>query len=286
VTFDIGTASMPDEQASRTFPLTKRWRRGWIVELAAGVLIFLVYDWVRDHVVGASATAFRNAKDIVAIEKFLGLYQERAIQQAFLSADWFIAFWNIFYGTIHFVLPVVVLVVLYVKAPARYRRWRNVMVLMLGLGLVGFWLYPLMPPRLMPARYGFVDTAADFFNFGPQVRVQLGPRGHPSAAAVAAYGNLYAAMPSLHMAWSTWCVLALWPLVRRRWVRILLVLYPVAIFFCIVVTANHWILDAVGGWLVLALAYACAAGVDRLRVPDELSRASPDRATQRSTGTC
>ena len=45
------------------------------------------------------------------------------------------AFWNIWYGTIHFVMPVVALVWLYRKAPARYVRWRNTLVLMLGISL-------------------------------------------------------------------------------------------------------------------------------------------------------
>jgi membrane-associated phospholipid phosphatase len=264
VTLEVAAAPTHGAQRARMLPLTKRIRHGWIIEVVAAAGVFLVYDQFRDHLVGATTTAFDHARQVVAIEQFVGLYHGRAIQQAFLSVDWLVAFWNIFYGTIHFVLPVVVLVVLYVKAPERYRRWRNVLVFVLGLGLVGFWLYPLMPPRLMPARYGFVDTAAKYFNFGPQVRVVLGPDGQPGAAAIRAYGNLYAAMPSLHVAWSTWCVLALWPLLRRRAARVLLVLYPVAMLLCIVVTGNHWILDAVGAWVVLALAYACALGVERL----------------------
>jgi membrane-associated phospholipid phosphatase len=129
---------------------------------------------------------------------------------------------------------------------------------MLGVALLGFWLYPLMPPRLMPARYDFVDTAARFFNFGPQVNVRIDAHGHPTAAAIRAYGNLFAAMPSLHVGWSTWSALALWPLARKGWVKALLVLYPVTIFFCIVVTANHWILDAVGGWIALGIGYLLA----------------------------
>ncbi len=210
-----------------------------------------------------SATAYRHALQIVDAEKFLGLYHEYSIQQAFLHLDWFMAFWNIYYGTIHFVIPVVALVWLYRKAPARYVRWRNTLVLMLAVSIVVFWFYPLMPPRLMPDRFGFVDTAARFFNFGPQVRVHLGPDGQPSAAAIRAYGNLFAAMPSLHVGWSTWSVLAVWPLLRRTWAKVLWALYPVSIFFCIVVTANHWILDAVGGWGVLALGYLGAIGVER-----------------------
>jgi membrane-associated phospholipid phosphatase len=249
---------------ARPGPWSRRVRRGWALELLAGVVIYLVYDWLRDKTTGTSAAAYRHALQIVDAEKFLGLYHEYSIQQAFLHVDWFMAFWNIYYGTIHFVIPVVALVWLYRKAPARYVRWRNTLVLMLGISILGFWWYPLMPPRLMPAHFGFVDTAAHYFNFGPQVRVHLGPNGQPSAAAVRAYGNLFAAMPSLHVGWSTWSVLAVWPLIRRTWAKALWVLYAVSIFFCIVVTANHWILDAVGGWVVLALGYAGAVGVDRV----------------------
>jgi len=245
-------------------PLTKRVHHGWILEVAAGAVIFFTYDWLRDRTAGTSAAAFRHARQVVDVERFFGLYHEHAIQQAFVSADWFMAFWNIYYGTIHFVMPVVALVWLYRKVPVRYVRWRNTLVAMLGLSLLGFWLYPLAPPRLMPASYGFVDTAAQYFNFGPQVHVHFAANGQPTAAAVRAFGNLYAAMPSLHIGWSTWVALALWPVVRRRWAKVLLALYPVTIFFCIVVTANHWVLDAVGGWVVLALGYACARGVEHV----------------------
>jgi membrane-associated phospholipid phosphatase len=168
------------------------------------------------------------------------------------------AFWNIYYGTIHFVMPLVALVWLYRKAPVRYVRWQHA-----GDHARRCWLGVGPAPRLMPARYGFVDTAARFFNFGPQVKVRLGPDGQPTAAAIRTYGNLFAAMPSLHVGWSTWCAFALWPLARRLWVKVLLALYPLTILFCIVVTANHWILDAVGGWIVLAGGYALAAASNR-----------------------
>jgi hypothetical protein len=245
-------------------PLSRRTRRGWIVEVLVGIGIYFFYDWLREQVTGNGADAYRHAVQIVDAEKFLGLYHEYSIQQAFIGLDWFMAFWNIWYGTIHFVVPLVVLVWLYRKLPARYVRWRNTLVLMLGVSILAFWAYPLMPPRLMPARYGFVDTAAEFFNFGPQVRVHLGPDGQPSARAIATYGNLFAAMPSLHVGWSTWSALAVWPLLRRRWAKVLWALYPVTIFFCIVVTANHWILDAVGGWVVLAIGYLGARGIEWL----------------------
>ena len=207
-------------------PRSRRLRRGWVLEVLGGIGVYMVYGWLREQAAGTSATAIRNAKQIVTAERFLGLYHERAIQQTFLNVDWFIAFWNIWYGTVHFVLPVVALVWLYRRAPARYLLWRNTLLFMLGLALVGFWLYPLMPPRLMPARYDFVDTAADYFNVGQQVQVTFGPDGEPTEATRREFPNLFAAMPSLHVGWSTWVVLALWPMVRRRWARALLVALP------------------------------------------------------------
>src|SRR5205807_3791568 len=71
-------------------------------------------------------------------------------------------------------------------------------------------------------------------------------------------GNLYAAMPSLHIAWALWCVFALVPIVRRRWIKALLILHPFVTLFTIVVTANHYFLDAVGGVVVFTLGVAIA----------------------------
>jgi len=62
-------------------------------------------------------------------------------------------------------------------------------------------------------------------------------------------------MPSLHCAWALWCTFVLWPLARRRWARALTVLYPVATVFAVVVTANHYWLDAIGGYVVLGVGY-------------------------------
>jgi hypothetical protein len=246
-------------------PASKRIRGGWVVETLGITTAYLLYDWGRDQVQGNGVVALRNAHSIVRWEQLLGLYQEHRIQQWFLRADWFISFWNIYYGTVHFVAPIAALIWLYRRAPVRYVRWRNTLLLMLAIGLLGFWLYPLMPPRLMSTRYGFVDTAAAFFNFGPQQPVILGPGSRPVGAAAASFGNLFAAMPSLHVGWSTWSVLAVLPTVRRVGVRVLLCCYPLCTVFAITVTANHWLLDAVGGWIMLAAAWSIAVALERWR---------------------
>ena len=85
-------------------------------------------------------------------------------------------------------------------------------------------------------------------------------------------------MPSLHVGWSTWSALALLPLCRRVWLKVLVCLYPFCTIFAIVVTANHWILDAIGGWVVLALGYGASRLLEAIttrrrgvRVPPGLS---------------
>ena len=109
-----------------------------------------------------------------------------------------------------------------------------------------------MPPRLLgdtsstaPATkqqvedcdgYGFVDTLADF-----------GGLWSFDKGAVEKVSNQYAAMPTMHTGWSTWCALVLVPLLRRRWAKVLVALYPVVTVFCIMITANHYWIDAVGG---------------------------------------
>jgi hypothetical protein len=106
-----------------------------------------------------------------------------------------------------------------------------------------------MPPRLLPASYGFVDTLA-----------QVGGLWSFDSGTMKAVSNQYAAMPSMHAGWSLWCVLVLWPITEGRpWAKPLLVAYPLATLFAIVVTANHFWLDAVGGALALTAGYAVAS---------------------------
>jgi hypothetical protein len=78
---------------------------------------------------------------------------------------------------------------------------------------------------------------------------------HSSAAK--AIANPFAAMPSLHFGWALWCATLLWSFARHRTVRALSVIYPLLTLLAIVVTANHFWLDAVGGALIFfAASYA------------------------------
>ncbi len=75
-------------------------------------------------------------------------------------------------------------------------------------------------------------------------------------------GNPYAAMPSLHFAWAAWCALGGYKVVRSKFLRYLLLADPFITIFVVIVTANHFFLDIIGGALVLAISILLA-GVKR-----------------------
>jgi len=217
----------------------------WWKEVLYIAAFYAVYTFIRNTQGSASvseATAMANALDVIRAEEALNMYVEEGVQEAFLGWGWFIELWNVFYGTFHFVVTIVALVLLFRRFPDRYPRWRNTLAFTTALALIGFATYPLLPPRLLPASYGYVDTLRAY-----------GSLWSFESGAVNKLSNQYAAMPSLHFAWAVWSSLVLVPILRRPWAKALAVAYPAATLFAIVVTGNHYILDAVGGAVALAV---------------------------------
>ncbi|MEC9394920.1 MAG: phosphatase PAP2 family protein [Actinomycetota bacterium] len=232
----------------------------WWAEVLLVLGFYAVYSAIRNLFGSESvevAAALANAERIIDLEKALNLYVELDVQNAFLGSRWFIQFWNLFYGTFHFTVTVFVLVWVYRRFPHLYARHRSTFLCTTGLALVGFALFPLMPPRLLSdcGEYGaclatihpYVDTVTD-----------VGGLWSFDSGTMQKVSNQYAAMPSLHFAWATWSSLVLWPTlrgpspsVRTRVGRWLVATYPPATLFAVVVTGNHYWLDAVGGLVVL-----------------------------------
>ena len=232
--------------------LTGRARRG-LVEAAVLYAVYLVYRSARAHLRATPHAALHNARQVIGMERTVHLFHEARVQGWFLHWSPIVRAWDVYYGGLHFAVPIIAFVVLWRRDRARYLFFRNVFGWMLLLGLVGFAVYPVTPPRLLAPSYRFVDTGR-----------AVGGIGAVGGAEGNGGGNPYAAMPSLHLGWSTWCVVALLPVVRRRWLRVALVLHPLLMLTAVVVTANHYILDGVGGVLAFAGAFALAAAASRI----------------------
>jgi hypothetical protein len=254
----------------------------WWKEALIVAAFYAVYSWTRNQfgsnkiaADGIPDQAFTNAVRVIRWETAINLFHEETVQAWFLPYKWFIQFWNTYYGTMHFIVTLGVFILLFVKRRDVFPQWRNTLAAMTALAIVGFAFFPLMPPRLLdepcpatdPSSYGgacietserpeggwgFVDTLSEYG----------GPWSFDSDT-MASISNQYAAMPSMHIGWSTWCAVAVWPLLTRRWMKVLVALYPLATLFCIIVTANHFWLDGVGGLLAFGVGALIGWGMYR-----------------------
>jgi hypothetical protein len=130
---------------------------------------------------------------------------------------------------------------LYARHPSTYRRFRDVMVAITLAGLAMHLLLPLAPPRMFP-HLGFVDTAKVF-----------GPASYGAGSPYKGFANQFAAMPSLHFGWALVIAWAVIIATKSRW-RHLIVLHPVITLAAIVLTANHYWLDAFAATVLFLLA--------------------------------
>jgi hypothetical protein len=227
-------------------------RRTWMairgfreVLLIAGV--YSLYDATRFLVAGKSSEAFENGHSILHFEKVIGLAPEHWLNQLFsahlalgLSADYV-------YATLHYIVTPVVLVWMWRRHGAAYSSARSVLMIATILGLVGFSLLPVAPPRLLPA---YIDTMAKLSHYGWWSNAASAPRG------LGADTNQYAALPSLHVGWALWCG---WQMVRygrHRLTQVLGLLYPVVLSIVVMATANHYLVDVLAGYATLLVAFA------------------------------
>ncbi|GAA3173606.1 phosphatase PAP2 family protein [Streptomyces ramulosus] len=209
-------------------------------------LSYWTYSLIRNAVPEQEAKALRNADWIWRAEHTLGIAVEHTVNHAMNAVTWLIVPMNYYYATLHFVATIGVLVWLYRWHPGRYAAARLALFATTGVALVGYYFYPLAPPRLMSGG-GFVDTL-----------VQHNTWGSMASGNLASMSNQYAAMPSMHIGWSLWCGLTVALLARRGWVKAVALLYPFLTLLVIVSTANHFWLDAFGGVLCLLFGFAVA----------------------------
>jgi len=222
-------AAVP-ERRSRN-PLTRRLP--WWGEALIAVGFYWLYDFVQALTQSDAHQALAHGHDILSAEKSLHIWAEPEINRWASRHHTLSLVAGYDYGLAHVAVTAVVLGFLWWRRPRLEVPMRNGLVALSLVGLLVYWLYPVAPPRLTVS--GMTDTLVS--------NNILGAR-HVHEGLV----NLYAAMPSLHVAWSLWCAAAIVLSLRTRW-RHLAWLYPLWTTFVIVATANHYFLDAAAGAL-------------------------------------
>ncbi|WP_239068080.1 phosphatase PAP2 family protein [Actinomadura bangladeshensis] len=214
-------------------------------ELLLVVLFYTGYTLTRVVLVqDGTGPAFAHAEEILRLERDLGLDVELHLNHTLLAVPWLARTANIFYATMHFIVTLGVVVWLYRYRPQHYRWLRTSIMVATGVALIGFWLYPLAPPRFLHSE-GFVDPVTALHSLGLY-----------ASDASGSLTNQYAAMPSMHAGWSLWCGFILVRLATPLWAKALGALYPATTVFVILSTANHYVLDAVAGMALIGGALA------------------------------
>ena len=221
----------------------------WSRELGLLVGVYLVYSLGR-LVVGADAgAAMARGAELVSFERQLSWLSEVRLNEALQDVPVLAVLASYWYTALHYTVTPAVLVWLRRRHPGSYVPARTALVAATLLGLVGFWLYPTAPPRML-AGHGFVDTLAYFSDWGWWSTDASAPKG------LGGLTNELAAMPSLHVGWAVWVGWCVATHARRGIVRVAAIGYPVVTSLVVVATANHYWLDVLAGAALVAAAIA------------------------------
>lgn len=243
---------------------------------------------------GTVNIARKHALQLIHLEQRVHIFHEGAIQAFFLGYPSLMHWINRIYSFIHIPGTILFLVWLYnyttvLNRPSRsstslrsrssagprlFQARRRTMAMCNLIAFIVFTAWPCMPPRLLsdPNYKGEDAAEAKSYDFVDTVH---GAKGESSVWTQNKFCNQYAAMPSLHFGYSllvgltimtipiaprespssAFCGLKM-PVWRRMLSLVLGFLYPAIILVAIISTANHFILDAVAGAMVCALAWS------------------------------
>jgi membrane-associated phospholipid phosphatase len=209
---------------------------------------YYLYRLVRGLVDGRAAQAFDNAREVIRIERDLGLFFEPSVNTWVQAHDVVADFASWMYVNSHFAITTVTLAWLYLRRNERFYFVRNMFMVAMGIALVLYVLVPTAPPRMLP-EWGFTDSVQAFTGVD-----------HDTGSTGVLF-NPFAAIPSMHVAFSLMLGMTMAQIVRRRWAKVLWYAYSPLITAVVIATANHWWLDGFLGAAVAAVSAAAAWGL-------------------------
>lgn len=215
---------------------------GQLLFVAAAVALYELA-----HLVSADqkAAALRHARDLLRFERDLGINWEHAVQHFALGSDVIRGLANAVYTWAYWPMLVGALLFLWHRDRRRYLMLRDGMIFSGAVGLAFFLVFPVAPPRMLP---GFINTIL---------------AGTIDQAVVhGSVADPYAALPSFHAGWFAVAAIVLASWTRRPPVVLLAVVAAAAMALAVVISANHYIIDAASG---IGLSFAGVALAAQLR---------------------
>jgi hypothetical protein len=232
---------------------------GWDVLRQALIMLacYLAYDFSRALAQGREALAMANGIFFMNLEKALGIWWEPWVQGRVSGVEPVMTALVWVYQYAH--LPIIIGSMVWVFTQRRewWATYRNWFLAMNFLAVLVFALLPTAPPRMI-----FTSGVADI-NFLHGMRAAIFENG--------LLANPYAAMPSLHFGYALFIGVMLYSLATRPWVRYAGFVYAAVVLVTIVATGNHFIIDAVGGALVVLAAWVLAVNVQPAAAPSPVT---------------
>jgi hypothetical protein len=210
----------------------------------------LVYFGIRNLTAGSAEAAMANARHLTDFEQDAHIDWEQGLQAALLDSETLMTLANWVYIWGHWPVIITAAVLLFRYRRAQYYLLRNAVFVSAAIGFLFFAFFPVAPPRLFDA--GLVDT------------VTLHSEAY-RAFQPPNLTNQFAAFPSLHFGWNVLVGVALWGATANRAVRAFAVLSPTAMGVAVVITANHFVIDVIGGLAVVTIGLGASTLLLRTR---------------------
>ncbi len=210
------------------------------------LLVGIFYKISRFIAIGNIHTAFQHARQVVNLEKHWGIFEEISVQHAFMHQTSLIFLVNKFYLYVHVPSIALFFYYLFKYHQSYYYYIRNSFLFANFLTLFIFIWFPCAPPRMLPD-LGFVDTLFQFSHWNLY------------KGGLTRFFNQYAAMPSMHFGTALMIGICTAIFAPNRIIKILSLLYAPFVLFVIIVTANHFFIDAIAGACITAVGFVLMA---------------------------
>jgi membrane-associated phospholipid phosphatase len=239
----------------------KPWRRWTILGVDAVLYasMWFCYEMTRGAAdrIGfpLQLEAFRNTDRAL----FAGYDPNVWLQRHLYHADdvrWYDNVASVVYYT-HFVFPAMALAIVWAISRVQWVRFMRRFASLLAVSCVMFVLIPTVPPWMASERYhrlapiaprssamtsrGFSDLGFHHFVKGWQKALD--------------WGNAVAAMPSLHAAFALFVPAFFLPLIKPKWLKALVLVFPVMMLTSLVYLGEHWVIDGLVGWALVGASF-------------------------------
>jgi len=185
---------------------------------------------------------------VIKLEKFLfGKIPSVFLQQKLLSENtttWMEEFLTLLHGT-HFIAFLFVGFVIWIKNKSLFKNYKTSFYILLSGGMLSYFLVPTVPPWM----------AANFFEILPRIihfNIDIYNMFVPDLST-GFNTNPIGAMPSLHAAFPALCSFLLWK--QYKWKAFPFYIYASAVFFTIIYTGDHYIVDVIAGIILAAVSF-------------------------------